>query len=130
MSEFQPIKGARHVNVGEDDANVVAALEDQNCFLCICRLDNIKPRSSDHVDRVGADQERILNNQTTGLCSRVGCFTMNLYVLQRRLSVLKRSLQRRGWCLRWQNTVLDHCCTCSERMASKLKKNIQGTILH
>jgi len=84
MSEFQPIKGARHVNVGEDDANVVAALEDQNCFLCICRLDNIKPRSSDHVDRVGADQERILNNQTTGLCSRVGCFTMNLYVLQRR----------------------------------------------
>ena len=61
--QLQPIHGPRHLDIGENDADVEPVLEDHDRFVGVFCFDDVESAGRDHVDRVHADQELVFNDQ-------------------------------------------------------------------
>ena len=61
--QLQPIHGPRHLDIGENDADVEAMFEDHDRFVGVFCFDDVESAGLDHVDRVHADQELVFDDQ-------------------------------------------------------------------
>lgn len=68
--QTDPVHGARHIDVAEDEIDLCPAREDGNGLTCIGRLYNSIPGTPQKLGHSAADQDLVLNNQDRRLPSR------------------------------------------------------------
>jgi hypothetical protein len=61
--QLEPIHGTRHLDVREDHSDVEPILEDEDSFVGVLRFVDIETGSTNHIDRVHANQELVLDDQ-------------------------------------------------------------------
>jgi hypothetical protein len=61
--QLQAVHGSGHLDIGKYDRDVRAIFKDQDSFVGVFRFDDIETCGPNHIDRVHADQELILDDQ-------------------------------------------------------------------